>query len=120
MQNFSSEGERGEEIYSREEGVPVPMQRGDVLFLTKWTVHSSLPNNSDEIRWSFDLRYQPIGQATGREAFPGFVARSRANPSSELRDAAAWEQLWRQARDHLAAVDNHPYNRWSATDAVCA
>lgn len=67
----------------------MPVQRGDVLFLTRWTVHSSLSNHSDEIHWSFDLRYHPIGQATGREAFPGFVARSRANPDSELHDAAA-------------------------------
>jgi len=109
-----------EKVYDRKEAVPVPMQRGDVLFLTRWTVHSSLSNHSDEIRWSFDLRYHPLGQATGREAFPGFVARSRANPDSELHDAAAWEQLWRQARDHLGATENNPFNRWSAEHPVCA
>ncbi len=65
---------------------PIPMKRGDVLFLTKYTLHGSLPNTSDEVRWSFDRRCNPIGQPTGREAFPGFVARSRANPDSELHD----------------------------------
>ena len=44
-------------------------QKVDDLFLTKKTVHSALPNISDVIRWSFDLRYQPIGQPTGRDIF---------------------------------------------------
>lgn len=42
-----------------------------------------------------DLRYNPIGQHSGREAFPGFVARSRANPDSELDDPKVWASIWR-------------------------
>ena len=64
----------------------MPLDRGSVLFLHKRTVHSSLPNVSEEVRWSFDLRYNPTGEPTGRHLFPGFVARSRANPETELRD----------------------------------
>ena len=45
---------------------PLPMKAGDVLFFHKKLMHSSLQNTSDTIRWSFDLRYQPIGQPTGR------------------------------------------------------
>ena len=74
------------------------MQRGDVLFLTKLTLHASHANNSDAVRWSLDLRYNPIGQPTGRGAFPGFVARSRRQPETELRDPAEWAQLWYDAR----------------------
>ena len=55
--------------------------------------HSSLSNNSDDVRVSLDLRYNPTGQPTGRPEFPGFVARSRRDPSSELRDPEAWKQL---------------------------
>ena len=62
------------------------------------TCHGSLPNRSDRIRWSLDLRYNPTGQHTGRPVFPGFVARSRRNPDSELDDPAVWAGLWRQAR----------------------
>ncbi len=101
--------------------VSLPMQAGDVLFLTQLTCHSSLSNVSDEVRWSFDLRYQPIGKPTGRPAFPGFVARSRANPDSELRDPAGWERLWRDTRDRMARKqEKGPFNRWHVEDAVCA
>ena len=66
--------------------IALPMKPGDVLFMTKYTQHGSLENVSDTIRWSFDLRYNPVGQATGRAWFPGFIARSRSNPDSELHD----------------------------------
>ena len=101
-------------------GLPLPMRRGDVLFMTQMTCHGSLPNHSEEVRWSFDLRYNPIGQPTGREMFPGFVARSRKNPDSELRDPAAWNQLWAEARQRLAGQEDPAYNRWGVEDKVCA
>lgn len=100
--------------------VPMPMERGDVLFMQKLTVHASFSNNSDEVRWSFDLRYNPTGQPTGRSHFPGFVARSRQHPETELSDAAAWEGLWRNTRDHLATVEMGKFNRWDKENPVCA
>lgn len=110
-----------DDLFDKQEAVPVPMKRGDVLLLTKHTLHASLSNNSDHVRWSFDLRYNPIGQPTGREAFPGFVARSRSNPASELHDAQAWEMLWRETRDRLAQEQRKgPFNRWNGSEPVCA
>jgi ectoine hydroxylase-related dioxygenase (phytanoyl-CoA dioxygenase family) len=110
-----------EEMLAVEETVPLPTRRGDVLLFHRRTCHSSLPNVSDDIRWSFDLRYNPIGQNTGRGAFPGFVARSRANPESELHDPEVWAQLWYEARQHLAETAyNKPFNRWDGTEPVCA
>lgn len=103
-----------------EKGVVLPMKRGDVLFMTQLTCHGSLPNHSEEVRWSFDLRYNPIGQPTGREMFPGFVARSRQHPESELRDPAIWHQLWRETRDRMAKEEDPAYNRWGVEDKVCA
>lgn len=98
----------------------VPMEPGDVLFLHRRTCHASLPNVSNEVRISFDIRYNPVGQPTGRDIFPGFVARSRSNPDRELRDAEAWAQSWYETREHLA-VENIPYyNRWRENDGVCA
>ncbi len=99
---------------------PVPMAPGDVLFMHRQTVHSSLPNVSDEIRWSFDLRYNPVGQATGRPWFPGFIARSRSQPETELTDARAWGDLWRETRATLAARANPAFNRWDAAHPACA
>lgn len=98
----------------------VPLRKGDALFMTKYTVHSSLPNNSDRIRWSFDLRYNPVGQPTGRSMFPGFVARSRRDPASELHDAAKWRRMWEATRDRMADRDVPVYSRWDGTETVCA
>jgi phytanoyl-CoA hydroxylase len=100
--------------------VPVPLKRGGALFMHKLTVHASYSNTSDSVRWSFDLRYNPIGQPTGRGAFPGFVARSRAHPETELHDPEAWADLWLQARHRLATEGAGAFNRWSADNPVCA
>jgi hypothetical protein len=100
--------------------VSLPLKRGSVLFLTKLTLHASHSNHSDNIRWSFDLRYNPIGQPTGRGYFPGFVARSRQHPESELRDPASWHQLWADTRYKLATEGAGAFNRWSTENPVCA
>ena len=107
-------------LFKSEHAMSVPMKKGDALFLTKKTVHSSLPNISDKIRWSFDLRYQPIGQPTGREIFPGFVARSERNPENILNDPKKWHTLWESTRDQLAAEEQFSFNRWDGEDPACA
>lgn len=110
-----------EEVLQREAAVAQPMRRGDVLFMTRHTQHASLPNLSERVRWSLDLRYNPVGQPTGRGLFPGFVARSRANPAGELRDARAWAQRWYDARAHMAAPDfvEQSFDRWDINHPAC-
>jgi phytanoyl-CoA hydroxylase len=101
--------------------IGIPVKRGDVLFMHRLTCHSALPNLSRNVRWSMDLRYNPIGQATGREAFPGFIARSRLHPEAELHNAKAWTQMWYDARRDLAKATTAPsFNRWDANAKVCA
>ena len=100
--------------------VPVPVKRGGALLLHRLTMHASLTNQSDDIRWSFDLRYQPTGLPTGRPAFPGFVARSHREPASELRDWRAWSQSWLDARARLSQNAPPRFNRWSADAPACA
>ncbi|MDE2649226.1 MAG: phytanoyl-CoA dioxygenase family protein [Chloroflexota bacterium] len=99
---------------------PVPLSPGGVLFFHPLCKHASLDNNSDAFRWSFDLRYNPTGQATGRPHFPGFVAQSRLNPESELHDVEAWARLWLEARNRLAQVDGVQTHRWDSQDPLCA
>jgi phytanoyl-CoA hydroxylase len=101
-------------------GTPLPMARGSALFMHRRTLHSSLPNRSTQVRRSFDLRYHPTGQPTGRPAFPGFVARSRSRPDTELRDPEVWTARWLEARRALADSDQPRFNRWDANAAVCA
>ena len=55
---------------------PVEMDPGDVLFMHRRTVHSSLPNLSDDLRWSSisaTRRWERLPAGTGRR----FVARSQ-------------------------------------------
>ena len=99
---------------------PVPLRRGSVLFMTRRTKHASLSNQSDEIRWSFDVRYNPIGQPSGRPAFPGFAARSRSNPASVLSDPLEWADLWYATRARLAREGKPIFNRWVDSPEVCA
>ena len=100
--------------------VTAEMKKGDVLFMHRLTCHSSLPNTSEQVRISFDLRYNPTGQPTGRPVFPGFVARSRKDPASELRDPEVWAQSWYDAREKLAINNMPAYNRWPTDDPACA
>jgi hypothetical protein len=101
--------------------VPMAMKKGDALLMHKRTLHASYANTSDTVRWSFDLRYNPIGQPTGRPVFPGFVARSRKYPETILREPAEWEKLWRETRDHLASLkDVASFHRWTDDNPVCA
>src|SRR3990172_8833293 len=90
------------ERYIGEKRVPVPMEPGDAMFFFSKLKHASLSNLSRDIRWSFDLRYNPTGQPTGRPWYPGFIARSQSSPDSELRDPEIWAQLWRETRATLA------------------
>ncbi|HET7771178.1 MAG TPA: phytanoyl-CoA dioxygenase family protein [Chloroflexota bacterium] len=100
---------------------PVPLKKGGALFLHRRTMHASLRNVSQGARWSFDLRYQPIGQPTGRPWFPDFPVRSRKDPSSELRDWTVWADMWRQTRARMAADGPiEKTNRWDGSQPVCA
>ena len=101
------------------------VDRGDVIFMHKETIHGSYANTSDEIRWSYDLRYNPSDQSTGRIAFPCFVARSRRNPQSELRDPAEWNRLWLETRAHMATINQGeqidiPFRRTEDAHPLCA
>lgn len=100
--------------------VSIPMKQGSALFMHRRTLHASHANNSNAVRWSFDLRYNPIGQPTGRDMFPGFVARSRQEPETELHDAQAWHQLWEDTRDRLAIYEPSSFDRWRADSLACA
>ena len=104
----------------RGQATPTPVKAGGAVIFHPFTPHSSLANNSDGYRWSFDLRYNVTGQPTGRSQFPEFVARSRANPASELRDWRIWKSMWEDARQRLAFSPHIPQHRWNASGPLCA
>ncbi len=109
-----------ERLIEVDEAVPVPLNPGGVLFFDPLCKHASLDNKGDSFRWSFDLRYNPSGQPTGRPHFPGFIAQSRVNPDSVLDDWREWAQLWYDARARLAGVEEIKAHRWDDGDPLCA
>ena len=114
-----------EKLFAVDRTIPVPTRQGDVVCLHRQMVHGSLSNVTDEIRWSLDLRYSPIGQPTGRAAFPGFVARSRKAPHLELRDADLWRKSWEETRRRMARLNQGgqtdiPFSRWTDGHVDCA
>ena len=125
--NYQGKGGREipERLFEVYETLPLPVKRGDVIFLHRHTVHGSLSNHSDRIRWSFDLRYNPIGQTTGREAFPGWVVRSAEHPELELRDAKVWTNLWLETRKRMSKINQGgqhdlAFGRWKEGHLDCA
>jgi ectoine hydroxylase-related dioxygenase (phytanoyl-CoA dioxygenase family) len=76
---------------------PVPVRKGGAVFMHRCTPHRSVPNVTDTVRWSIDLRYQPTGTPTGRPFHPDFIVRSPSNPASVLTDHAAWCRMWEEA-----------------------
>lgn len=99
---------------------PVPVSSGGVVVLHPLLPHASLPNVSDTIRWSFDIRFSKTGQPTGRSHFPSFVARSRATPERELRDWRLWRRMWVDARARLSQAPHIEQHRWQADSPACA
>lgn len=100
--------------------VPLPVRSGGIVLLHPLTPHASLVNNTDGFRWSFDIRYNRTGEPTGRAHFPDFIARSRSNPSTELKDWRVWKSMWEEARADLAVRPHIPIHRWTSDSPACA
>ncbi len=102
------------------QAVPLPVKAGGAVLFHPLAPHASLVNRTDGFRWSFDIRYSVTGQPTGRSHFPDFIARSRANPDTELRDWKTWKGMWENARSRLAARPHIDIHRWTSDAPYCA
>ena len=109
-----------DEFINEDGAVPLPVKSGGAVLFHPLVPHASLPNLSQGIRWSFDLRFNKTGQPTGRSHFPEFVARSHAHPETELHDWKAWRSMWEDARARLAANSHIDIHRWSSDAPYCA
>jgi phytanoyl-CoA hydroxylase len=100
----------------------VPVEVGSILLLHRRLIHRALENvTENEVRLSFDLRFQPVGQPTGRELCPGFVARSAGHPEAVLRNFDAWRDMWLEARTKLGleGVETNDFFRWTDRGPGC-
>lgn len=75
------------------EPITVEMEVGDILLIHNLTAHRSLPNRSDEVRWSVDIRYQDARLPSGYAPEVGFLARSRERPEEVLTHWEDFERL---------------------------
>ena len=72
--------------------ITVEMEPGDVLCFNQFVPHRALPNTSDAVRWSLDVRYEPTDRATETGKKQGFRARSR-DPRNVVT-CQQWLQQW--------------------------
>ena len=110
--------------------VPVEMSAGDVLFMTNFTPHASFDNNSDQVRWSLDLRYQgteaPNNIGEGPEDYTperepvtmachppeaDFVIRDDRHPEREITTPAGFQALRRRYDDTRAYSPGRGWTR---------
>ncbi|BBH20716.1 SnoK protein [Paenibacillus baekrokdamisoli] len=69
-----------EKQLGKTETVVLPVSAGSAILFNDRCLHMSTPNNSDEVRWSVDLRYQPTDQDPMAAHGAGFLARSYNHP----------------------------------------
>ena len=115
------------------EPLPLPMTAGSVLFMTNLTPHASFENQTDQVRWSLDLRYQGVSAPNNVDEAPtdmteardpvtmacyppeaDFVIRDTAHPEREIRSAEAFNQL--RERFNTAKVYS-PGRGWKSLQA---
>ena len=89
------------------EPVVVPVKFGSVLLFTNLTPHRSIPNVSDQVRWSVDSRYQDAAKPTGYQPEAGFLARSRLHPE----DVVTTPEEFKRVRDEHQPGPGP--NRWA-------
>lgn len=80
-----------DEKLPKDEIVDCPVRRGCALMIQKRTIHRSVPNNSDKVRWSLDFRYCDADLPAGRPG--GFVVRSRKDPSRVVRTFEQYQAI---------------------------
>ena len=64
----------------RRPAMALPVKKGTAILFNDRCLHMSTPNQSNAVRWSVDLRYQPTDQDPMRDLGMGFLARSRLAP----------------------------------------
>lgn len=75
------------------QGISVEMNPGDVLCFPQKTPHRALPNMSDTVRWSMDIRFEATASASEVGKRQGFVARSPSQPE-RVPSYEQWLEQW--------------------------
>jgi len=99
--------------------VTLPANPGDVIILDKLTQHCSLENKSDQLRWSYDLRYQSADQPAGQGIRQPWMARSKSNPNSVFKTFEEWSGYWSDIKQTEYNDGLTGWTRFSLNDPLC-
>jgi len=72
---------------------------GDIILLSRYLIHCSLPNKSKNFRISMDLRFNKTGQHSGRDPLPSFVVKSKNRKNIKVNNYKQWIAIWEEAKN---------------------
>ena len=72
---------------------------GDIILLSRYLIHCSLPNKSKNFRISMDLRFNKTGQHSGRDPLPSFVVKSKNRKNIKVNNYKQWIGMWEEAKN---------------------
>ena len=72
---------------------------GDIILLSRYLIHCSLPNKSKNFRISMDLRFNKTGQHSGRDPLPSFVVKSKNRKNIKVNNCKQWIVMWEEAKN---------------------
>ena len=72
---------------------------GDIILLSRYLIHCSLPNKSKNFRISMDLRFNKTGQHSGRDPLPSFVVKSKNRKNIKVNNYKQWIAMWDEAKN---------------------
>lgn len=90
---------KNKEVLKKMNIFPLEANVGDIIFLNKYLIHCSGPNKSKNFRISLDLRYNKVGQPSGREPLPSFVVKSKNKNNIKIKNFKQWIALWEKAKE---------------------
>lgn len=87
------------------EGDPVTIEcePGDAVFFTDTTVHQALPNRSEVVRWSIDIRYGPATDDIIAKGSRGYVCAS--TDPDRVEDVDTWLRRYAAGGEYEAGAD---------------
>lgn len=95
------------DLIEGDEPIVAECPRRGAVFMTKYTPHCGLPNVSERVRWTMDLRFQPVGQPTGRPFQPAFVQTNPGDPASVDNSFEQWCERWDKALVESRGIPAH-------------
>ncbi|MEM7252718.1 MAG: phytanoyl-CoA dioxygenase family protein [Pseudomonadota bacterium] len=84
---------------------------GDVLIFSDVAVHCALPNRTDELRQSFDARYQPLSQRVADKNLDTYAGTGSWEEVYSGWENAEGQYYWRELALNVVPLDMSYYER---------